>query len=116
MRFILDESHQKGSDYITSYQSCLLIQHYSCLCSDCTGFHTSKPRVERERERERDRPCSNHGPGEWCHGDLSGYSGKLALEDFAVVWRCPSCFPMLCNVQLVHYQHDINVAFAVLRS
>ena len=45
MRFILDESHQKGSDYITSCQSCLLIQHYSCLCSDCTGFHTSKPRV-----------------------------------------------------------------------
>ena len=26
MRFILDESHQKGSDYITSCQSCLLIQ------------------------------------------------------------------------------------------
>ena len=45
MRFILDESHQKGSDYVTSCQSCLVIQHYSCLCSDCTGFHTSKPRV-----------------------------------------------------------------------
>ena len=54
MRFILDESHQKGSDYITSCQSCLLIQHYSCLCSDCTGFHTSKPRVCGERERERE--------------------------------------------------------------
>ena len=26
MRFILDESHQKGSDYITSFQSCLFIQ------------------------------------------------------------------------------------------
>ena len=63
MRFLLDESHQKGSGYITSCQSCLLIQHYSCLCSDCTGFHTSKPRVggregggrEGGREGERNR-------------------------------------------------------------
>ena len=54
MRFILDESHQKGSDYITSCQSCLLIQHYSCLCSDCTGFHTSKPRVVGWREGKRE--------------------------------------------------------------
>ena len=56
MRFILhvDESHQKGSDYITSCQSCLLIQHYSCLCSDCTGFHTSKPRVGRGRSMRKE--------------------------------------------------------------
>ena len=43
MRFILDESHQKGSDYVSlPVSSCLLIQHYSCSCSDCTGFHTLK--------------------------------------------------------------------------
>ena len=66
MRFILDESHQKGSDYITSCQSCLLIQHYSCLCSDCTGFHTSKPRVGgrevgREGGREGGREVGREG-------------------------------------------------------
>jgi len=43
MRFILEESHQKRSDYISlPVSSCLLIQHYSCSCSDCTGFHTLK--------------------------------------------------------------------------
>ena len=43
MRFILDESHQKGSDYVSlPVSSCLLIQHNSCSCSDCTGFHTLK--------------------------------------------------------------------------
>jgi len=47
-RFILDESHQKGSDYVSlPVNSCLLIQHYSCSCSDCTGFHTLKPYVIR---------------------------------------------------------------------
>ena len=69
MRFILDESHQKGSDYITSCQSCLLIQHYSCLRSDCTGFHTSKPRVEGGRERREERGME----GQKKRGSQLGY-------------------------------------------
>ena len=60
------QSHQKGSEYITSCQSCQLIQHYSCLCSNCIGFHTSKPRVGgweggREEGREGGREEGREG-------------------------------------------------------